>query len=197
MRRPSLILILMAVLSLMLPREAQAGDNFAIKTNLLSDVGLNPNLGIEFGVAPRWSIDLSGQLNGWTVSGKRWRHWAVQPEVRYWFCQRFQGHFLAINGMGGQFNVGNINDNLKFLFFGFDDLSTKRYQGWMAGAGIAYGYSWILNKHWNIEAEIGAGWIHTVSDVYPCKDCGTKIEENLKKNHIGLTKAAVNLVYLF
>ncbi|MBD5190060.1 MAG: DUF3575 domain-containing protein [Bacteroidales bacterium] len=197
MRRPTLIVMLMAVISLLLPREARAGDDIALKTNLLYDAGLNPSLGIEFGLAPKWSMDISGQVNNWTVSGKRWRHWAVQPEARFWLCERFQGHFFGLHALGGQFNVGNVNDNLKYIFLGLDDLSTKRYQGWMAGAGIAYGYAWVLNKHWNIEAEIGAGWIYSKSDVYPCKDCGSKIQEGFTKNYIGLTKAAVNLVYIF
>ncbi len=187
----------MAVLALLLPREAKAGDDFAIKTNLISDAGLNPNLGIEFGLAKKWSMDISGQMNAWTISEKRWRHWMVQPEFRFWFCERFQGHFLAVNGMAGQYNVGNINDSWKWLFFGFDNLKDRRYQGWMYGAGIAYGYSWVLNKHWNLEAEIGGGWIRTKSDVYPCANCGSKLEEGLVKNHFGLTKAALNIVYLF
>lgn len=195
--RKRLILIIMALFALALPREARAGDDFALKTNLLYDCGLNPNLGVEIGMAPKWSFDLSGNVNAWTVSGKRWRHWLVQPEFRFWFCERFQGHFIALHGLAGQFNFGGMSDGMKFLFLGLPNLSTTRYQGWMAGAGLAYGYSWILNKHWNIEAEIGAGFIHSNSDVYPCKECGNRIQEDFKKNSIGLTKAAVNLVYLF
>lgn len=196
MRRPTLIIIFVALLALLCPK-ANAGDKVALKTNLLSDVTLSPNLGIEFGLAPKWSLDISGQLNAWNVSGKRWRHWAVQPEARYWFCERFQGHFLALNAMGGQFNFGNISDSMKFFLLGFDDLSKNRYQGTMFGAGLAYGYSWVLGKHWNLEAEIGAGWVRAIYDVYPCAECGTKIGEDLKKNYFGLTKAAVNLVYIF
>lgn len=187
----------MAAASLLIPAKAHAGDDFAIKTNLLYDAGLNPNLGIEFGVAPKWTIDISGNVNAWTISGKRWRHWVAQPELRYWFCERFQGSFLALHGLAGQYNVGGMSDSLKFFMLGFDNLSTQRYQGWMYGAGIGYGYSWILSRHLNIEAEIGAGYIYTKGDVYPCKDCGTKIQENMTHSYIGLTKAAVSLVYLF
>ena len=197
MRRPSFIVILLAVMTLLMPREARAGDDVAIKTNLLYDAGLNPNLGIEFGLAPKWSLDISGQINAWTVSGKRWRHWAVQPEARYWFCERFQGHFLGIHAIGGQYNVGNVNNNWKPIFLGFDDLSTKRYQGWMAGAGIAYGYAWVLSKHWNLEAELGVGYIYTKGDTYPCAECGSALEKDKAHNYFGLTKAAINLVYIF
>ena len=198
MIQPTLIsLTLAAAAALLSPGMASAGDDVALKTNLLYDAGLNPNLGIEFGLAPKWSLDISGQVNAWTISGKRWRHWAVQPEARYWFCERFQGHFLALHGIAGQYNIGGMSDGMKFFMLGFDNLSTRRYQGWMYGGGIGYGYSWILNKHLNLEAEIGAGYIYTNSDVYPCKECGTKEQEGFKHSYIGLTKAAISLVYIF
>ena len=33
----------------------------AVKTNLLSDAFFSPNLGVEVGFAPRWTLDVSGQ----------------------------------------------------------------------------------------------------------------------------------------
>lgn len=48
----------------------------AVKTNLLSDAFFSPNLGVEIGFAPRWTLDVSGQFNGWTLShDRRWKHW--------------------------------------------------------------------------------------------------------------------------
>lgn len=70
----------------------------AVKTNLLSEVVLSPNLGIEVGLAPKWTLDVSGQLNAWELSHDRqWKHWAVQPEIRYWLCDRFGAHFFWIS----------------------------------------------------------------------------------------------------
>lgn len=34
------------------------GQNVALKTNVLSDAFLNPNLGIEIGLAPKWTLDI-------------------------------------------------------------------------------------------------------------------------------------------
>ena len=81
----------------------------ALKTNIVSDALLSPNLAIEVGLAPKWTLNLAGQLNLWTTGGHKWRHWLVQPEARYWFCRRFQGHFLGLHAIGGEFNFGNIN----------------------------------------------------------------------------------------
>ena len=153
---------------------------------------------MEFGLAPKWSLDVSGNFNAWTIlNSARWKHWAVQPEARYWFCDRFSGHFLAVHLHGGLYNVGSIKNKLNFLGTDFSKLTNQRFQGWFAGAGVAYGYSWILGKHWNLEAEIGFGYSYTVYDKFECAGCGKKIEEGIDHHYVGPTKAAINLVYLF
>ncbi len=168
----------------------------ALKTNLVSDALLSPNLALEVGLAPKWTLNTAGQLNLWSVDGHKWRHWLVQPEARYWFCRRFQGHFLGVHAIGGEFNFGNIDVNANFLGSDFRKLKDRRYEGWGIGAGIGYGYDWILSRHWNLEAEIGIGWIHARYDEYPCTVCGNKLGSG-HHNYFGPTKAALNLVYLF
>lgn len=175
------------------------GQNVGIKTNILYDALLNANLGVEVRIAKRWTLDISGNYNGWTLSqDRRWKHWLLQPEARYWFCDRFTGHFIAIHAHGGQYNIGGIDvANGAFLGTDYSKLKEKRFQGWFAGAGIGYGYSWILSRHWNFELEIGIGYAYTRYDCYPCAECGTKLIENAPHHYFGLTKAAVNLIYTF
>ncbi len=168
----------------------------ALKTNLVSDALLSPNLALEVGLAPKWTLNTAGQLNLWSVDGHKWRHWLVQPEARYWFCRRFQGHFLGVHAIGGEFNFGNIDVNANFLGSDFRKLKDRRYEGWGVGAGIGYGYDWILSRHWNLEAEIGIGWIHGRYAEYPCTVCGNKLGSG-HHNYFGPTKSALNLVYLF
>ena len=173
-------------------------QDVAVKSNVLADAFLNPNLGIEVGLAPKWTLDITGQFNAWTLSHERhWKHWAVQPEVRYWFCDRFSGHFVGAHIHGGQYNIGGFDGKIDFLGTDARKLKDTRYQGWFVGAGIAYGYAWILNKRWNLEAELGLGWIYTRYDSYPCTQCGTKIADGKSHNYVGPTKAAVNLIYTF
>lgn len=174
------------------------GQSLAVKTNLVSDAVLSPNVGVEAGIAPRWTLDVEWQMNAWTMSGgRRWKHWAVQPEVRYWFCDRFSGHFVGAHVHGGQYNIGGVDGRVSLLGTDFRKPKDTRYQGWFAGAGVAYGYAWILGRHWNIEAEVGVGYSYTRFDRYPCANCGNKLEENNTHHYVGPTKAAVNVVYLF
>ncbi len=177
---------------------AAHSQDAALKTNVISDALLSPNLGIEVGLAPKWTLDVSGQVNGWTLShGRRWKHWAVQPEARYWFCDRFSGHFLGIHAHGGQYNIGGFDGKLNFLGTDARKLRDSRYQGWFVGAGIAYGYAWILGRHWNLEAEIGVGYSYTRYDRFRCVGCGRKTESDREHHYVGPTKAAVTRVYLF
>ena len=171
-------------------------QNVAVKTNLLGDALLNVNAGFEVGLAPRWTLDLSGYYNAWPINGHKWKHWLAQPEFRYWFCDRFSGHFLGIHAMGGQYNFGNIKNGISFLGSDFSKLTDHRYQGWAVGGGVAYGYAWILSRHWNLELEIGVGYLYTRYDKYNCLECGSKLATD-DHHYFGPTKAAVNLVYLF
>ncbi len=194
-RRSLLFLLVILLASLSWKADAQ---KVAIKTNLAADALLNPNIGAEIGLAPKWSLDAEGQLNLWILSGdKRWKHWAVQPELRYWLCDRFAGHFFGVHLHGGQFNIGGIDNSVSFLGTDFSKLSDSRFQGWFAGAGIAYGYDWIINSHWNFEAEIGIGYSYSRYDQFRCAGCGRRIREDVPHDYFGITRVALNLVYLF
>lgn len=178
--------------------QSVSGQNTAIKTNLLSDAFLNPNLGIEIGLAPKWTLDVTGEVNGWKLSHNRqWKHWTLQPGARYWLCDRFSSHFFGAYLHGGQYNIGGFNGGINFLGTDTRKLKDARFQGWFVGAGVSYGYAWILNQHWNLEAEIGIGYSYTRYDKFKCAGCGKKVETNKPHNYVGPTKAAVNIVYLF
>jgi hypothetical protein len=172
-------------------------QDVAIKTNLLYDATATVNLGVEVGLAPKWTLDISGNINAWNVKeDARWRHWLAQPEARYWFCDRFSRHFIGFHAIGGQYNVGGIENNISFLGSDFSNLSEKRYQGWAAGAGIAYGYAFILGKHWNLELELGVGYAYMEYDVYDWKT-DQKLQSDAHHNYVGITKLNVGLSYLF
>lgn len=164
---------------------------FGVKTNLLYDLTTTLNLGVEVGLGRRVSLDVSGNYNPWEFSNhKQLKHWLIQPEVRWWLCDRFNGHFLGLHGLYGEYDAGCI----RFPFGALSDLKDFRYQGNFYGAGLAYGYQWILSDSWGIEGEIGVGYARFKYDKYPCGDCGSKLASE-SKNYFGPTKIAVSLIY--
>lgn len=169
-----------------------------IKSNLLTDVTLNPNIGVEFGLAKHWTLEADYEINAWNINQRKLKHYVVSPEIRWWFCERFQGSFWALHALGGQYNIGNIPTDIKFLGQDLSKLRNNRYEGWYIGAGIGYGYAWSLAKHWNLEFEVGVGYAYMRYDAYPaCVECGSKLEDNAHHNYFGLTKLALSLEYLF
>ena len=193
--RKSLLLLVFAV-GFSVAAQAQHKQNMAVKTNLLYDATATANLGLEVKLAPRWSFDLSGDFNQWTIRDHKWKHWFAQPEVRYWFCDAFAKHFVGIHAIGGEFNIGNIENNISFLGSDFSKLGSHRYQGWGAGGGIAYGYALPLSRYWNLEFEAGFGYAYLNYDKFECRNCGRQVGSG-DHHYFGPTKAAINLVYVF
>lgn len=192
-RRYFLLSCLLVLLGL--PVGAQV---IAVKTNVLGDALRCVNVGVEMAFAPRWTLDLYGSANAWTLdSGKRWKHLLIQPEARYWFCEPFGGHFIGFHMHGGKYNVGGFDGKVNMLGSDLRKIEANRYQGWLIGAGVAYGYDWMLGRHWNMEAEIGFGWAYTQFDRFRCVGCGKKEAHDQSHNYVGPTKAALNLVYVF
>lgn len=169
------------------------GAVVGLKTNIPYWALAAFNLGAEFRLAKHWSLDVEAGLNPFDGKnddgsfGKSLKHFRLHPELRYWFCESFHKHFL---GLHVPYLIYNVSD-IKWL--GTED---ERHQGWGTGVGISYGYSWVLSKHWNIEATVGVGYLYLESEKYPCANCGTKIE-TVKKHYFGPTQAAISAIYLF
>ncbi|MBO5186090.1 MAG: DUF3575 domain-containing protein [Prevotella sp.] len=190
--------LLTTILTILLYAAGANSQTVAVKSNLLYDATASINIGAEIGLSTKWTAELSGNINAWNMShGRKWKHWFLQPEARYWLCDRFSGHFFAAHAIGGQYNFGHLNNSISIFGTDLSPLSDSRYQGWFAGAGIAYGYAWAIGRHWNLEGELGIGWIYTRYDRFECAGCGKKEEKDRNKNFIAPTKAAVNLVYIF
>ena len=55
------------------------------------------------------------------------------------YVEKFNGHFLGVHAHYADYNVGGI----KFLS---KNMENYRYQGNLYGAGLSYGYQWLLSK---------------------------------------------------
>ncbi len=159
-----------------------SAQDVALKTNALYWCTTTINASVEFATSNKFTVELAGAYNPWTFKDdKKLRFWLAQPEVKYWFCEKFEGHFVGMHLHGAQF---------------FGGFNKKRYDGYLAGFGFSYGYDWILSPHWNLEAEIGIGYAHLwydESDRIPC----LKNKTPKHKNYVGPTKAALSIVYIF
>lgn len=168
-------------------------QNIGIKSNLAYWSTSTPNLGLEFSLGAKTTLEISGGVNPFNFNdNKKIKHILLQPELRYWFCETFNGHFVGLHAHGSQYNIGGIDIPVGRL----DVFSEKRFQGYLYGAGLSYGYQWVLSPSWNFEMSAGGGYAHIMYDEFPCTDCGSKLDEGTY-NYFGVTKVAVSLIYIF
>ena len=184
------------ILSITLLSTVSYAQKLAVKTNLLyGAVAYAPNLSLEYGLGDRTTINLSGGLNYWNMHntcnlGKKLAHWVVIPEIRYWSCERFSGHFFGIHALYAHYNIGG--ENLPMLFG--KNSNNYRYEGASYGSGFNYGYNLALTPRIAIEFEVGAGYMYLEYDQYYAYKCGKFIQPD-SRNYFGITKAGISLVW--
>ena len=165
----------------------------ALKTNIAHWAVLgSPNASLEIKTGEHWTADLGGGFNLWTFrDNMKMKHWIVQPEMRYWFCEVFNGAFVGVHAHGGQVNAGGFNIPVGRLA----KFKDHRYEGFFYGAGASIGHQWVLSPRWNIEASIGGGWARTHYRKYDCVTCGAFQNEGVY-DYFGVTRATLSLVYI-
>lgn len=189
MKRNTFILFLLLLLFRLADLHSQT---LAVKSDLLTGALSSPNLSVEVKLSDRFTLEAGFHYNPFPAGGdKRWKHWFVQPELRYWMCQPFGGHFFGAHLMYGVYNAGDMKLPLGL----FKGIRSSRYEGDFLGLGVSYGYHFILSPRWSIETSLGVGFLHIGYERYRCLHCGEQTGGGYK-NFIAPTRAAVSLVYL-
>ena len=156
------------------------GQKFTFSTNVLSWATLSPNIGVEAILSSHVSLDLNLTVHPFDYKSDPMQFVVVQPEVRYWLGRPQARHFFGLNAFYVDKNF-TLNDD--------------RYKGHGFGAGVSYGYSWVLSDHWNIEASLGVG-IMRVRQFNFGKEESQPAEINYEKWLPVPSKCAVSFVYI-
>lgn len=160
---------------------------WAVKSNLLLDLTGSVSLGTEIKTGEKYSFDLSVSYNPWEFDVNRnMKHILLQPEIRYWLCEPFTGHFFGLHALYAHYNLTGLPFS--------DYMKNSRLQGDLYGIGLSYGYQWSLSKRWSLEGNIGIGYLHADYDRYACKSCKKYIGSETK-NYFAPTKASLSLIY--
>lgn len=169
----------------------------SIKNNLLYDATLTPNIGLEVKIGSRSTFQVFYGINPWKFSDtKKWRHWSLMPEYRYWLKKEkapyLLGWFAGVHALGGEFNVGGVDMPFGMMKW----LKNNRYEGWYIGGGLTLGHAWRLSDRWRLEAAVGVGYIRFRYDRYQNEWCGDFIHSGTY-DYFGPTKLALNIAYNF
>ena len=166
-----------------------AASYFALKSNLLYDALLVPNLSLEASIGSSWTLGAGGMLAWWSKDAKHryWRIYGGDLEIRKYFgtlakSKPLQGHHLGIYG--------------DFLTYDFE-FGAKGYQSKATyAAGIKYGYSHPIANRLNLDFALGIGYLHSNYKTYVPKDGCYVYQETKKLKWLGPTQTEISLVWL-
>jgi hypothetical protein len=174
---------------------------FALRTNLLYDATLTPNLAIEIPLGSRWSLSVEA-LNAWWLNRDDTRCWELASlgiETRYWLGNRSQPVAEAYRRALTGWFVGSL------AFAGVYDFQLQfdsGRQGKYMAAGLAAGYALRLGSSpWGLEFSVGGGFLSSRYTPYtPDRNIPHELwRTGPDKQFTGLVplKAGISLVYLF
>lgn len=170
----------------------------AVKTNMLYDTGLVPNLAAEFYVGKNLSV-FGEWMYAWWDSYNRHRYWRIYGGdigLRWWFGAK--AHEKPLTGH----HLGIFAGVLTFDF----ELGDYGYMGgkpggtlWdrcMVNSGIEYGYSLPVGSRLNIDFSIALGYMGGNYIKYFPFDNEYYRDKEYKMRYFGPTKAEISLVWL-
>lgn len=171
------------------PQSPPVASYFALKSNLLYDALLVPNLALEASIGSGWTLGAGGMLAWWSKDAKHryWRIYGGDLEIRKYFgtlskSKPLQGHHLGIYG--------------DFLTYDFE-FGAKGYQSKATyAAGIKYGYSHPIANRLNLDFALGIGYLHSNYKTYVPRDGCYVYQETKKRKWLGPTQAEISLVWL-
>ena len=173
--------------------EVAKQPRIALRTNLLYDATLTPNLGVDVRVDSAWTVGLLAGVNAWDIDkekNKKWRHMLFSLRARKYRDSLFHKGYFEGDLIYSHFNVGNT----KIPFGLYSAVKDRRLQGDLVALGGKYGYSWILARHWRIEAEAGVAVGYAWFKEYDCDHCGTYYGKG--DRIFLLPQLGINVVYI-
>lgn len=158
----------------------------AVKTNLLYDAALMPNVEVEWLFHPRWSVSLEADVAWWKKDSKHkyYQVWAVSPECRYWFRTRapWHGQYVGVMAGGGAYDLENGHTG---------------YRGEAGFVGATYGFMWPIGRRMSFDAEAGVGYMHTRYKEYEPLDNHYAYRRTRRMNYVGPIKLKFSIVWHF
>ncbi len=170
----------------------QRSLKFALKTNLLYDLLLTPNIELEIPIGDWWSVTGEWIFPWWVTknNGYALQILSGQLEGRYWFGDRaikpqLTGWFAGFYAGGGLYDLQWKNNGYQGEFY--------------IAAGLSGGYAHTINRSGSLRMEysLGVGYMKTDYSYYEGKEDNEFLvwQHDGRYTWIGPTKAEVSLVW--
>lgn len=189
---------------------SKAGYTFALKTNMLYDAALTPNIGVEFPIDSHFSVGANWMYAWWHNDhrNKQWKIYGGDINLRYYFGKPAAGSLNSIDteagtlrpmtghhiGLYGQVLVFQVANGGKGYITGIPGQNLWG-KPWLGG-GIEYGYSMSIARRLNLDFTLGLGYISGEYRTYRPMDGHYVWQSSRRRNWVGPTKAEISLVWL-
>ena len=182
----------------MLQPDVEKPFYMSVKTNLLYDALLIPNIGFEFYLGGNFSLAANGHFAWWNSDRLNWYHrtYGAEVDIRYWLGRKAKekpltGHHIGIYGQAITYDFIFGKHGLLAGEPGGDIFDEANFS-----AGLEYGYSFPIAKRLNLDLTIGAGYMWGKFYEYKNIDDCYVWQATKNRKWIGPTKAEVSLVWL-
>ena len=170
-------------------KEVPSKFHMSIRTNMLYDVLLIPNVGFDIHVGKNWSLAGNWHYAWWDIrpSDIWWRTYGGDIEIRKWFGKKSQEKPLTGHHIGPYAQLVTYDM----------ELGDRGYMAdkWNYAVGVSYGYSLPIGSRLNIDFSLGLGYMWGKYNEYiPIDDCYVWQASKTRK-WIGPTKAEITLVW--
>lgn len=168
-----------------------------LRSNILCDAALIPNLGAEFYVGRNLSVGAAFYYAWWENDIRhRWDVNGIEINARWWVGQ--QSRIKPLSGH----HLGFYTQILVYDF----EFGNKGYIGGIPGhtifdhpqigMGIEYGFSLPVSRRLNLDFSLGVGYLGGKVYDYKVVDSHYVWQSTRRRNWFGPTKAEVSLVWL-
>lgn len=161
-------------------------QRLAVKTNLVYDAALVPNVEVEWLFHLRWSVSLEADVAWWKKDSKHkyYQVWAISPGCRYWFRMRapWHGQYVGLMAGVGAYDLENGHTG---------------YRGEAGFVGATYGFMWPIGQHLSFDTEVGVGYMHTRYKEYEPLDGHYAYKRTRRMNYVGPIKLKFSIAWRF
>lgn len=141
-----LLSVMLFLLLIFTSHSRVCAQRVALSTNMLEWGVLSPNIGAEFLLNNRLTLQVTASGSPFKLKDDLYlKHLRLQPELKYWFQNLLLHHYVGITAFYSSYDIG---------------MGSKAYTGDAYAVGLTYGYHFVLSRRWNLELSAGAGMLH-------------------------------------
>ena len=178
-----------AIIALLASSIYVSAQRYSVGTNAVDLLSLGTvNAEASIAVSQHYSVHIGAELNPWTYhNGNQEKQMQARQNsywggVRFWPWHVYSGWWAGVDGRYSVYNLGGITQK-------------EAEEGDAFGGGLYGGYSFMLNRLWNLDLGLGIWGGYKKYTTYACPTCGVTVDKGEKAFFIPDARIAIQLIF--